>query len=222
MTVHPIATFHSPFPDKFGIPRQSGIVNELRGYIELAPEYRQEDIIRGIEGYDYLWLLWHFSANSHAAKGTTVRPPLLGGNQRMGVLATRSPFRPNPIGLSSVRLLGVEMTRERGPLLHVAGADLMDGTPIFDIKPYLPYADAHPDARGGFTDEKEWLRLEVIIPQNIEKLLAEEDLITLKEILSLDPRPHYHNNAEKHYHMRFYNHDVCFSVDGNQLIVHSI
>ena len=152
MQIEPIAYFHSPFATKFGVPKQSGLVENLEGTIEFVPQYRNADALRGIEAFDYLWLVWEFSANSHAAVSPVVRPPLLGGNTRMGVFATRSPFRPNRIGLSSVRLSHVDLNAPNGPLIHVLGADLMDGTPIYDIKPYVVYADSHPDARSGFVD----------------------------------------------------------------------
>ena len=152
MEIKPIARFHSPFTSKFGIPKQAGLVEELKGEIVFEPEYHNADFIRGIDGFDYLWLLWEFSANRHKANSPVVRPPVLGGNQKVGVFATRSPFRPNPIGLSSVRLVSVEWESAQGPVLHVAGADLMDGTPIYDIKPYIGYADCHEGVRSGFVD----------------------------------------------------------------------
>ena len=156
MEIQPIAHFESPFTTKFGIPRQSGLVPDLTGRIVFAPEYRQMDAVRGIDGFDYLWLVWEFSANRDAEKSLTVRPPRLGGNQRMGVFATRSPFRPNNLGLSCVKFDRVENDPKLGPVIYVRGADLMDGTPIYDIKPYVAYADAHPEARSGFVDNTEW------------------------------------------------------------------
>ena len=152
MNIEPIAYFHSPFHSKFGIPKQSGLVEELEGSIVFCPEYRNADALRGLDEFDYLWLIWGFSANKHAATSLVVRPPLLGGNEKMGVFATRSPFRPNALGLSSVRISRIETDTTRGPVITVVGADLMDGTPIYDIKPYIPYADSHPEAKGGFTD----------------------------------------------------------------------
>lgn len=220
--IKPVAFFRSPFKEKFGIPRQSGIVEGIDGQIVLEHPFQNEESIRGIEAFDYLWLLWGFSANQHAAKGTTVRPPLLGGNQRMGVFATRSPYRPNPIGLSSVRLVGVERTSDRGIVLHVKGADLMDGTPIYDIKPYLPYTDAHPDARGGFTDEKEWTQLTVHLPAEMPPTISEETTQALIDTLRLDPRPHFHHDTDKQYGMKFGIYNVRFYVDGNELYVTEI
>ena len=167
MEIKPIARFRSPFTSKFGIPKQAGLVEELEGQIVFEPEYRNPDALRGIEGFDYLWLIWEFSANKHRANSPVVRPPVLGGNEKMGVFATRSPFRPNNIGLSSVRLSRVEWDGTNGPIIHVKGADLMDGTPIYDIKPYVVYADSHPDARSGFVDTRKWKRLEVVVPVGV-------------------------------------------------------
>lgn len=164
MNIEPIAYFHSPFHSKFGIPKQSGLVEELEGSIVFCPEYRNADALRGLDEFDYLWLIWGFSANKHAATSLVVRPPLLGGNEKMGVFATRSPFRPNALGLSSVRISRIETDTTRGPVITVVGADLMDGTPIYDIKPYIPYADSHPEAKGGFTDTHAICRLTVVIP----------------------------------------------------------
>lgn len=183
MTIEPIAYFRSPFQSKFGIPRQSGIVEELHGTIEFTASFRQPEALRGLETYDYLWLIWGFSEHVDAEKHPTVRPPLLGGNERMGVWATRSPFRPNNIGLSSVRIAAV---RVDDMAVDVWGADLMDGTPIYDIKPYLPYVDSHPDARGGMTDQHEWRQLAVTIPQALCDELSPADLSALEKTLSLD------------------------------------
>ena len=209
MNIEPIAFFRSPFTSKFGIPRQSGIVSELRGRIEFTAEYRQAEALRGLDAYDYLWLVWGFSENVSAEKHPTVRPPLLGGNERVGVWATRSPFRPNNLGLSSVRIAHIDATV---PYIDVLGADLMDGTPIYDIKPYLPYVDSHPDARGGFTDGKEWKRLQVEIPDALAQQLSSDDLQVLRETLSLDPRPHYHRDDEREYGMPFMGYDIRFTV----------
>ena len=209
MNIEPIAFFRSPFTSKFGIPRQSGIVSLLRGRIEFTAEYRQPEALRGLEDYDYLWIVWGFSENVSAEKHPTVRPPLLGGNERVGVWATRSPFRPNNLGLSSVRIAHVEASV---PYIDVLGADLMDGTPIYDIKPYLPYVDSHPDARGGFTDGKEWQRLQVEIPDALARLLSGDDLQVLRETLSLDPRPHYHADDGREYGMPFMGYDIRFTV----------
>lgn len=202
MELHPIAIFHSPFSSKFGIPKQSGLVKELEGTITFLAPYRDPAALRGIEGFDYLWIIWGFSANSHAAVSPVVRPPVLGGNTRVGVFATRSPFRPNPLGLSSVRLERVELTSD-GPVLHVLGADLMDGTPIFDIKPYVTYADCHPTARSGFTDASLIHHLDVQMPQWIEQKLTANQLTALRKILELDPRPAYQHDPNKLYGMTF-------------------
>ena len=219
MTITPIAHFHSPFTEKFGIPRQSGLIEELAGQIVFEPEWRTADALRGIEDFDYLWLLWEFSANRSAHKSPTVRPPLLGGNQRMGVFATRSPFRPNNLGLSCVRLDHVEWQSPQGPVIHVLGADLMDQTPIYDIKPYLPYADAHPDARGGFTDQQSWRRLNVIMSDHCAAMFTPEQLRTLIRTLELDPRPHYQDDPDRIYGLMFDGHDLHFRVRGDQLEV---
>ena len=219
MEITPIATVHSPFKDKFGIPRQSGIVSALEGTIVFLPQFRNPDSLRGIEEFDYLWLIWEFSANKHAAMSPTVRPPRLGGNTRIGVYATRSPYRHNPLGLSAVRLSKVELDTPQGPVIHVAGADLMDGTPIYDIKPYVPYADAHPEARSGFVDSCDWQLLEVDIPQEVAQLFSPQQLEALRHSLALDPRPHYHDDPAKVYGMRFAGHDIHFNVDGKKLKV---
>ena len=219
MNIEPIAYFRSPLTSKFGIPRQSGIVSELRGTIEFVPKYAQPEALRGLEAYDYLWLVWGFSENMDAEKHPTVRPPLLGGNERMGVWATRSPFRPNNLGLSSVRIASIDA---EVPCIEVMGADLMDGTPIYDIKPYLSYVDSHPEARGGFTDHHEWQRLKVEIDDKDAALFDGKDLQVLKELLALDPRPHYHQDATREYGMPFKGRDVRFRVDNGVLYVTSI
>ena len=219
MNITPIAYFHSPLTSKFGIPRQSGVADELVGTIVLEPEYRREEAVRGLEAFDYLWLIWEFSANPHEQQGLTVRPPRLGGNERIGVFASRSPFRPNRLGLSCVRIEKVEIGTD-GPVIHVKGADLMDGTPIYDIKPYVAYADSHPEARSGFVDKTEWKPLQVVIPQEISCLFSEEELKGLKQVLSQDPRPRYHDDAERVYGMPFAGRDVRFRVgDGVVTIV---
>ena len=207
-----IAVFHSPFTSKFGIPKQSGLVEALRGEIVFEPAYRHADFLRGLEAFDYLWLIWEFSANPHRATSPLVRPPVLGGNEKMGVFATRSPFRPNPLGLSSVRLDRVEWETSQGPIIHVRGGDLMDGTPIYDIKPYLVYADSHPEARSGFVDHRSWPKLQVEIPDDVAVMFTEEELEVLRRTLELDPRPHYQNNPEKIYGMPFLGHDIHFVV----------
>ena len=221
----PIAHFHSAFPTKFGIPRQSGIVAELRGRIVFEPPYRNMDALRGLDGFDYLWILWEFSANkSREERGATswqptVRPPLLGGNTQMGVFATRSPYRPNPIGLSSVRIERIELSPTEGPVIHVLGADLMDGTPIYDIKPYVTYADCHPDARSGFVDERRWQELAVAFPLHLQALIKPESLEALTRVLALDPRPQYQDNPVKVYGMPYEGYDIRFTVDDGTLTV---
>lgn len=219
MEITPIATFHSPFKEKFGIPRQSGIVSALEGTIVFEPEFRNPDSLRGLEEFDYIWIIWEFSANKHTAASPTVRPPRLGGNTRIGVYATRSPYRHNALGLSAVKLAKVELNTPQGPAIHVEGADLMNGTPIYDIKPYIAYADAHPDARCGFVDTNNWQSLEVTIPQEVQQLFSQQQLEALRQSLALDPRPHYHNDPSKVYGMHFAGHDIHFSVDGKLLTV---
>jgi len=219
--IHPIAHFRSPFSSKFGIPKQSGLVKNVRGQIVFEPAYRSKDALRGIDEFDYLWLIWHFSANKHAPNSLVVRPPLLGGNTKMGVFATRSPFRPNGLGLSSVQLERIEWETNEGPVIHVLGADLMDGTPIFDIKPYIVYADCHVGARSGFVDRTSIIRLEVHIPESFQAIFPPENLQTLYEVLALDPRPHYQDDPHKVYGMPFMGRDVRFTVssEGKLLVV---
>ena len=245
--IEPIAVFMSPFATKFGVPRQSGLSEHLRGRIKLLPPYNRKEALRGLEDFSHLWLIWGFSANkgqgaSHkeqekstetpqtakspslgeglgvgspepstlgegVAVGLTVRPPRLGGNKRLGVFATRSPFRPNGLGLSSVKIVSVGDGE-----IEVAGADLMDGTPIYDIKPYLPYADSHPQARGGFTDSTVWQPLRVVFPDKWRACFSDEDAAALTDVLALDPRPHYHDSPERIYGMAFCGRDVRFRV----------
>ena len=219
MNIEPIAYFHSPFHSKFGIPKQSGLVEELEGSIVFCPEYRNADALRGLDEFDYLWLIWGFSANKHAATSLVVRPPLLGGNEKMGVFATRSPFRPNALGLSSVRISRIETDTTRGPVITVVGADLMDGTPIYDIKPYIPYADSHPEAKGGFTDTHAICRLTVVIPYCFHHLFSQSQLQALYKVLELDPRPHYHKSGQKEYGMPYMDYDVHFTVNDGVLTV---
>ena len=224
MEIKVIAHFRSPFKSKFGIPKQAGLVADLEGEIVFEPEYRNADSLRGIEGFDFLWLIWEFSANRHAAKSPVVRAPVLGGNEKVGVFATRSPFRPNNIGLSSVRLSSVEWESSRGPVIHVKGADLMDGTPIYDIKPYVVYADCHPDARSGFVDERKWDKLRVEIPDTVKTYLLSQGLTDAKlavlvEVLAQDPRPHYQKNPDKVYGMPYEGLDVHFRVKEGVLTV---
>ena len=252
--IEPIAVFQSPFATKFGVPRQSGLSEHLRGRIKLLPPYNRKEALRGLEDFSHLWLIWGFSANKGQEKkinaaqtakspslgeglgvgspepsslgeglgvgspepstlgeglgvGLTVRPPRLGGNKRLGVFATRSPFRPNGLGLSSVKIVSVGDGE-----IEVAGADLMDGTPIYDIKPYLPYADSHPQARGGFTDSTVWQPLRVVFPDKWRACFSDEDAAALTDVLALDPRPHYHDSPERIYGMAFCGHDVRFRV----------
>lgn len=219
MEIQPIAFFRSPFRSKFGVPKQSGLVADLEGRIVFEPAYRSTDALRGLEGFDFLWLVWGFSANPHAANRLVVRPPLLGGNEKMGVFATRSPFRPNPLGLSSVRIARIEKHPTQGPVIHVLGADLMDGTPIYDIKPYIPYTDCHPEARGGFTDTHAIKRLQVVMPAEVTRCLTKKEVEMLEGILALDPRPHYHQDATKVYGMPFEAYDIRFRVEGEVLRV---
>ena len=217
--IHPIAHFRSPFSSKFGIPKQSGLVKNVRGQIVFEPAYRSKDALRGIDEFDYLWLIWHFSANKHAPNSLVVRPPLLGGNTKMGVFATRSPFRPNGLGLSSVQLERIEWETNEGHVIHVLGADLMDGTPIFDIKPYIAYADCHVGARSGFVDRTSITRLEVHIPESFQAIFPPEILQTLYEVLALDPRPHYQDDPHKVYGMPFMGRDVRFTVSSEGLLL---
>lgn len=224
MQIEPIAYFHSPFASKFGIPRQSGVVEELRGEICFAREYRVKEALRGMEEFDFLWLIWGFSANRERASWQpTVRPPRLGGNKAMGVFATRSPYRPNQLGLSSVRLESVDWDAQDGPVIHVLGADLMDGTPIYDIKPYVTYADSHEGARSGFVDRSEWKPLEVSIPGEVQaaldKAIPKEDQQALLGVLAQDPRPQYHDDPQKVYGMPFAGRDIHFKVDGDTLTI---
>ena len=219
MQIEPIAYFRSPFATKFGVPKQSGLVENLVGTIEFVPQHRNADALRGMEELDYLWLIWEFSANRHAATSPVVRPPLLGGNRKVGVFASRSPFRPNRLGLSSVRISEIELDTTRGPLIHVLGADLMDGTPIYDIKPYVVYADSHPDARSGFVDKNAIRWLEVVVPDAVASRYSSDELAALRKVLSLDPRPHYQDNPEKVYGMMYAGKDVKFRVEGDVLTV---
>lgn len=218
-----IARIHTDFKTKFGVPRQSGLVNELTGRIIFEPEYRNADALRGLEGFSHIWLLWDFSEAHRENEGwsPTVRPPRLGGNKRMGVWATRSPFRPNNIGLSSVRLIGILPNTAEGPVLEVSGADLMDGTPIYDIKPYLPFTDSHPEATGGFAQEQNEAiePLQVQLPESLEQSLPLEKLNALKGVLAADPRPHYQNDPDRIYAMEFADMEIKFRVIGHTLIV---
>lgn len=221
-SIHPIARMKSDFPSKFGIPRQSGLVNQLRSTIIFEPEFRNSDALRGIDEFSHLWLIWQFSENIRSDWSPTVRPPRLGGNTRLGVFATRSPFRPNNLGLSCVELVGTEHTQEFGTVIHVAGADLMDGTPIFDIKPYIPYSDCHPQAAGGFTDTKARQKLCVSIDFALLDKLPESKREALVGILSQDPRPSYHDDPERVYGLPFAGFDIRFRVRDSLLTVTEI
>lgn len=218
-TVQAIAHMRSDFAAKFGIPRQSGLVEQLQSTIVFEPEYRNPDALRGIEAYSHLWLIWQFSEAVRKDWSPTVRPPRLGGNTRMGVFATRSPFRPNNLGLSSVRLLGAAHTEEFGTVLHVGGADLMDGTPIFDIKPYIPYSDCHPDAVGGFTEQAKDFLLEVDFPAALLIKLPTEKQEAVLGVLSHDPRPSYQKDPSRIYGLTFAGFDIRFTVQDNKLTV---
>ena len=213
-----VARMESEFSTKFGVPRQSGLVEELRATLVFEPDYRNPDALRGIEGFSHLWLLWGFHKAQRDTWSPTVRPPRLGGNDRLGVFATRSPFRPNPLGLSCVKLEKVELRTPRGPLLHVSGADLMDGTPIYDIKPYLPYADCRPGASEGFAPAPEG-RLQVVLSQEMEEKVPPEKREALKGVLACDPRPHYQKDPKRVYGMAFAGLEVRFTVDGETLTV---
>ena len=217
MEIDPIAFFESPLKSKFGIPRQSGLAPSLPGRIVFEPSYRKVEAVRGLEDFDYLWLMWGFSANQEAEKSLTVRPPRLGGNRRLGVFATRSPFRPNNLGLSCVRLDHIDHDAVLGPVIHVLGADLMDHTPIYDIKPYVAYADAHPEARSGFVDDTAWEPLAVDLPPSLAALVPAGSVEALKSVLAQDPRPRYHDDPERVYGMPFLDLDIRFKVDGSVL-----
>lgn len=218
-TMKVIARIKSDFPTKFGIPRQSGLVEQLEATIVFEPEYQNPDALRGMEDFSHLWLIWQFSEAIREEWSPTVRPPRLGGNTRMGVFATRSPFRPNPIGLSSVKILGLEQTEKYGTVIHVAGADMMDGTPIFDIKPYIPYCDCHADALGGFTQAADDFLLEVIITDELKAKIPAEKLQALLGVLSHDPRPSYQKDSDRIYGLDFAGINVRFTVRDKILTV---
>lgn len=220
--IHPIARMRSDFPDKFGIPRQSGLVKELTSTIVFEPEFRNGDALRGIEGFSHLWIIWQFSEAVRKDWSPTVRPPRLGGNTRMGVFATRSPFRPNSLGLSCVELLKVERTADRGTVLHVAGADLMDGTPIFDIKPYIPYGDCRPEAVGGFADTADGFLLKVDFPPALLAKLPEEKRKAAVGVLSHDPRPSYQRDPDRVYGFTFAGFNIRFTVAEDVLTVTAV
>lgn len=224
MFITPIAYIHTEFSEKFGIPRQSGLAGSLRGKIVFSEEYRNPDALRGLEGFSHLWLIWEFSANSHKDQWQpTVRPPRLGGNERMGVFATRSPFRPNPLGLSCVEIDHIENESPEGPLIYVKGADLMDGTPIYDIKPYIKYADSRPHAVCGYVDGLKERTLDVVIPRELTEGVKDKRVLeSLVETLRLDPRPSYHDDPEREYGLSFAGLNVRFKVFLRKLTVTSI
>ena len=220
-TIRPIARIHSDFATKFGIPRQAGIVEALESVLVFEPEFRDPEALRGIEGFSHLWLIWQFSENVRAGFSPTVRPPRLGGNERMGVFATRSPFRPNALGLSCVKLLAVEQTEKYGTVLRLAGADLMDGTPVYDVKPYVPYADCHPEALSGFAADS-GKTLNVAFAAGLEEKVPGDKLAALRGVLANDPRPRYQKDPERAYAMEFAGLEVKFKVDGETLTVFEI
>ena len=222
VTIQPIARMRSDFSTKFGIPRQSGLVEQLRSTIVFEPEFRNPDALRGIEEFSHLWIIWQFSEAVRQGWSPTVRPPRLGGNTRMGVFATRSPFRPNNLGLSSVRLLEVEQTGSFGTVLHVGGADLMDGTPIFDIKPYISYSDCHPDAAGGFTDRTGEFLLDVDFPRQLLEKLPPDKREAALAVLSHDPRPSYQRSETRVYGLIFAGFDIRFTVREERLTVREV
>lgn len=218
-TIEPIAHIETDLPTKFGLPRQSGLVEELTACIVFEPKYRDPVAFRGLEGYSHLWLIWGFSENRRDAWAATVKPPRLGGNTRMGVFATRSPYRPNALGLSSVKLSAIEPDEKLGIILRVAGADLMDGTPIYDIKPYLPYTDSHPNAAGGFAEDVFDYHLDVVFPKDLLAKIPEDKREALFGILAQDPRPAYLDDPTRRYGFNYLTYDVRFTVDGSRLTV---
>ena len=220
--MRPVARIRSDFPEKFGIPRQSGVVESLEAKIVFEPEFRVMDAVRGLEDFSHIWLIWEFSEAARDTWSPTVRPPRLGGNVRMGVFATRSPFRPNPIGLSCVKLLTVEQDEALGPVLTVAGADLMDGTPIYDIKPYIPYADCHPEAQGGFTTKVDMKPLTVDFPSELLEKVPEGKRDALIGVLEQDPRPRYQKDPGRIYGLSFAGLEVKFSVEDQALTVKEV
>jgi len=217
-----IAKIHTDFHSKFGIPRQSGLIPEVLGEIIFEPKYRDASALKGLEEFTHLWLLWEFSESVREDWSPTVRPPRLGGNERKGVFATRSPFRPNPVGLSCVKIVEIKKTVDKGMVIIVSGADLLDGTPIYDIKPYIPYTDCHPEAAGGFSERVFGDKLEVAIPEELSCLLSGEKLKALKAVLSGDPRPAYHEDEEREYGFEFSSFKVKFRVKGDVLTVTDI
>ncbi len=222
LTLKEIAHIRSDFPEKFGIPRQSGLVGELRATIVFEPEYRVPEALRGLELYSHIWLVWEFSMAVRDGWSPTVRPPRLGGNTRMGVFATRSPFRPNPLGLSCVKIEKITLDSHDGPVIEVSGADLMDGTPIYDIKPYLPYVDCRPEASNGFALAQQEGVLKVAIPEGLQALVPAEKRAALVSVLAQDPRPQYISDPQREYTMSFAGMEVSFTVDGEKLTVTNI
>lgn len=222
LTLKEIAHIRSDFPEKFGIPRQSGLVEELVSTIVFEPEYRVPEALRGLEQYSHIWLVWEFSKAVRDGWSPTVRPPRLGGNTRMGVFATRSPFRPNPLGLSCVKIESIQLSTTDGPAIRVSGADLMDGTPIYDIKPYLPYVDCRPDASNGFALAQQDGVLSVVIPEELQRLVPAGKLAALTSVLAQDPRPQYISDPTREYTMSFAGIEVSFTVDGDRLTVTNI
>lgn len=219
MEIKPVAILRSPFREKFGLSRQAGLNDSLECVIEFLPPYRDPQAIKGLDGFSHLWVIWEFSLPA-PARSLSVRPPALGGNETMGVFATRSPFRPNPLGLSSLKIKSIEMDPDKGPLIHVLGADMMDGTRIYDIKPYLPFTDAHPDALQGFTRPDEWPSLEVVMPDALPEDIQESDILALRQSLRQDPRPRYHDDPDRIYGLKYKNWDIRFKVlNDNKLIV---
>jgi tRNA-Thr(GGU) m(6)t(6)A37 methyltransferase TsaA len=219
MNIIPIAKIHSDYGGKFGIPRQSGLAPDAAAVIELAPKYRSADALRGLDGLSHIWLIWGFSENADSDWSPTVRPPRLGGNERVGVFATRSPFRPNKLGLSAVKLVRIDLENPANPLVYVAGADLMDGTPIYDIKPYVPYADAITDASSGFAPPPDAAKLEVVIRPDLAAQIPEDKLEVLRHCLALDPRPAFHGDPVRIYGMDFAGLNVRFTVEVDVLRV---
>ncbi len=219
MNIEPIAKIYTDFKTKFGIPRQSRRVNELYGKIVFEKEFRNDECIRGIEQFSHLWLIWEFSENTDKKWSNTVRPPRLGGNKRVGVFATRSPFRPNSLGLSCVELIRVENIANEGKVLIVSGADIMNGTPIYDIKPYIPYSDCIENANGGFSSDMKDYKLDVIIPSELESIVAKDKINALKSVLSDDPRPSYQDDEERVYGFFFADYEIKFKVSKNTLMV---
>ena len=224
MEIKPIAFIKTEFPEKFGVPRQSGLARNLKGRIIFEPEYRNPDALRGLDGFSHIWLIWEFSANRTTSPWQpTVRPPRLGGNAHMGVFATRSPFRPNPLGLSCVKIHSVELSTPDGPVVTVLGADLMDGTPIYDIKPYIRYADSRPEAVCGYVDALEERSLKVVFPSELSAKIADTEVIpSLVETLRLDPRPSYHVDPQREYGLSFAGYNIRFHVSGNVLEVSDV